>query len=480
MLVSYDPASGDVVGEFDVYDDAQVAQVVAAARAAGGWWSELGFAGRAERLRAFAAQLARDIHDIADLVHRENGKTIDDALLELLPVVERVRWVASHAMRVLRQHSVAPGLLTANLAANVVYRPYGVVGVIGPWNYPVYAPMGAIVDALGAGNAVVFKPSEYTPAVAVRMAEIFADVVPEAPVFQTVTGFAETGAALCRSGVDKVAFTGSAATGRRVMVTCAERLTPVVLECGGNDPLVVADDADVDAAVDAALWGGLVNGGQTCVGVERIYVVESLYDDFVRALVSEVGTITAGESYGPITVPGQLEVIRRHVADALDRGAVALVAGLDAIRAPYVEPIVLADVPADALVEREETFGPVLTVTRVPDVDTAVERANGTAYGLGAAVFSARRGVEIADRMRAGMVSINAPVSYVGVPGLPFGGVGGSGFGRVHGADGLREFAWPQAISRQRFASPLRVMTFRRSRQAVSRLVTGLRAVRGR
>jgi acyl-CoA reductase-like NAD-dependent aldehyde dehydrogenase len=340
-----------------------------------------------------------------------------------------------------------------------------VVGVIGPWNYPVHTPLGSITYALAAGNAVVFKPSEFTPAVGQFLADAFAEAVPEHPVLQLVTGFGETGAALCRAGVDKIAFTGSAATGRKIMAACAETLTPVLLELGGKDALLVDADADVKAAAGAALWGACANAGQTCIGIERAYVVDEVYDEFIRELTDAAKDITAGGErpvIGPMTMPRQLDIVREHIDDALKRGARALVGGEASVHPPYIDPVILVDVPADARVMREETFGPVLPVVRVRDMDDAVDRANETPYGLGAAVFGKRRAYDAARRLRTGMASVNAVLAFAGFPSLPFGGVGESGFGRIHGADGLKEFTRPKAIARQRFSLPAEMMSFDR------------------
>ena len=214
--------------------------------------------------------------------------------------------------------------MAINQAATLEYQPLGVVGVIGPWNYPVFTPMGSIVYALAAGNAVVFKPSELTPAVGGWLVGSFAEVVPEQPVLQLVTGAGPTGEHLARSAVDKIAFTGSAATAKKVMAACAQNLTPMVAECGGKDALIVAADADLDAAADAAAWGALSNAGQTCVGIERVYVAEDVYHSFLEKLADRMAEVRPGEDreadYGPMTLPGQIDVIERHIADALARG----------------------------------------------------------------------------------------------------------------------------------------------------------------
>jgi succinate-semialdehyde dehydrogenase / glutarate-semialdehyde dehydrogenase len=477
---SLDPATGEPVGTFPVHTEADVRAAVARARPAAEWWAGLGFAGRAARLGAWRAQLAGRLGELAELVAREGGKPVDDAVIELATAVEHLHWAPRNARRVLGPRRVRPGLLVANLAATLEYQPYGVVGVIGPWNYPVFTPLGSIVYALAAGNAVVFKPSEFTPAVGRWLVDSFAAVVPEQPVFQLVTGGGETGAALCRSGVDKLAFTGSTATAKKVMAACAETLTPVLLECGGKDALIVAPDADVRAAADAAVWGGMANAGQTCIGIERVYAVDPVYDEFVAALAERARALRPGTEYGPATMPAQLDVIRRHVDDALARGGRAVVGGADAVRPPYAHPTVLVDVPEDAAAVTEETFGPTLTVTRVATVDEAVEKANASPYGLGAAVFARSGGEDIARRIRSGMASVNSVLSYAGVGALPFGGVGDSGFGRIHGDDGLREFARAKSISRPRFPAPLDVTRFDRRPWAIRGLRLVVRAVYGR
>jgi len=483
-FASLDPRTGEVVDYHPVDDEAAVRAAVARAREAAVWWGGLGFDGRRHRLLSWRSRLARRIDELAGLITAETGKPRDDARLEWVLVVAHLDWAARNAERVLRRRRVGSGLLMAQEASTLEYQPYGVIGVIGPWNYPAHTPMGSIGYALAAGNAVVFKPSELTPGVGRALAESLAEVVPEHPLLQVITGFGETGAALCRAGVDKLAFTGSAATAKKVMATCAETLTPVLLECGGKDALLVDADADLDAAADAAVWGGMTNAGQTCVGVERVYVVNDVAAEFTERVVAQMRRLRSGAEpgadLGPLTRPEQVEVIRGHLTDALARGGTALVGGGESVRPPYVEPVVLTDVPEDSIAVTEETFGPMLTVHRVANLDEAVARVNAGRYGLGAAVFSARRGAEIAARLRCGMVAINSVVSFTAVPSLPFGGVGDSGFGRIHGADGLREFTRAKAVTRRRFRPVVPVLTFARPTWAVRVLLWIVRVRYGR
>jgi acyl-CoA reductase-like NAD-dependent aldehyde dehydrogenase len=476
---SLDPRTGNVVATFPIHSAADVEAAVARARIAAAWWQGLGWDGRKERLNAWKRLIVNRADELAELVHRENGKPVTDArLTEVTLPVDHIAWAAKNAPKVLGARKISPGLMMANQAATLEYQPLGVVGVIGPWNYPVFTPMGSIAYALAAGNAVVFKPSEYTPAVGKWLVDTFAEVVPEQPVLQLITGFGETGAALCRAGVDKIAFTGSARTGKKVMAACAETLTPVLMECGGKDAMIVTDDADVEAAATAALWGGMSNAGQTCVGIERVYVTEKVYDDFVSTLTAKAAKVVPGTSYGPITMPGQVDVIRRHIADALDKGGRALTGGH--IDGGLVEPTVLVDVPEDSTAVTEETFGPTLTVARVRDTEEAIERSNATSYGLAGSVFAKTGGVEIARRLRTGMTSVNQVVAFAGIPSLPFGGSGDSGFGRIHGEDGLREFARAKAITRQKYNLPVPLLSFDRTPKVDALLGRAVRFLHGR
>ncbi|MGW4368214.1 aldehyde dehydrogenase family protein [Nocardia takedensis] len=464
---SLDPATGDVVGTYPIHDAEQVGAAVARAREAATWWGELDFAERGKRLRAWGGVLTRRIHQLADVSHAETGKPHSDATLEIALVLDHIAWAAKNARKVLGRKRVSTGLVMSDHSASVEYRPLGVIGVIGPWNYPVFTPLGSIVYALAAGNAVVFKPSEYTPGVGKWLVDSFAQVVPEAPVLQLVTGFGATGEALCRSGVDKIAFTGSPGTARKIMHACADTLTPVVIEGGGKDALLVDADADVAKAADAAVWGALSNAGQTCVGVERIYVHEQVYDEFVGKLTDLVRPLRAGSDaaakIGPMTMPSQPEVVRRHIADALRRGGRALVGGLDAVGDRFVQPTVLVDVPADSLANTEETFGPTVTIAKVASMDEAVDLANDSSYGLGATIYAKKRGKELARRIRSGMASVNSVISFAGIPALPFGGVGESGFGRIHGPDGLREFTYAKAVASRRMPGLMNLTTFGRT-----------------
>jgi acyl-CoA reductase-like NAD-dependent aldehyde dehydrogenase len=480
------PATSEVIATFPVFGEDDVAEAVDLARPAAAWWAGLPAKDRRARLLAWKSHITRYMGRLAELVHTETGKPLADAQLEILLAIVHIDWAARNAHRVLRPRRVRSGLVALNQAATLEYQPLGVVGVIGPWNYPVFTPMGSIAYALAAGNAVVFKPSELTPAVGDWLVSSFAEVVPEAPVLQLITGAGATGGFLARSGVNKIAFTGSAATAKKVMAACAENLTPMVAECGGKDALLVGADADLDAAADAAAWGALSNAGQTCVGIERVYVAEDVYHSFLDKLADRMSQVRPGEDreadYGPMTLPGQIDVIERHIADALARGGRPVIGGLASISKPFVGPVILTDVPEESRAVAEETFGPTVTVASVANLDEGVRLANNSSYGLGASVFARNKkaAMTAARSLRSGMTAVNSVISFASVPALPFGGSGDSGFGRIHGADGLREFARPKSITRQRMRPPVNLTSFSRTDQDMRKILNLVTILHGR
>ncbi len=464
VIESRNPATHEVIGTVPVDGPKVVAEKVARARQAAQVWGQLGFARRREELFRWRREIASRTDDFVDLVHRENGKPLLDSLQEVMVALSHLDHAAKRASTALAPHKVSAGVM-ANFRASVSYHPLGVIGVIGPWNYPLITPMGSIAYALAAGNAVVFKPSELTSLVALLLEETAKAALSVPDVFVVTTGRGQTGAALAGGGVDKVSFTGSTATGRKVMEAAAKNLTPVLLELGGKDAMIIAEDANIDEAAESAVWGSMTNAGQTCISVERCYVVSSVYDRFLDKVVEEIQGINAGATsdakIGAITSPEQVDIIRDHIEDAVAKGAKVLVGGADKIRDSFVEPTVLVDVTDKMKVMREETFGPVLPIQRLDSVEEAIQAANSTPYGLGSSVYGKKGVRALADRMVAGMTAINSVLSFSAIPSLPFGGVGDSGIGRIHGDEGLREFSRCKAISEKRVSIPMNLMSFR-------------------
>jgi acyl-CoA reductase-like NAD-dependent aldehyde dehydrogenase len=453
---SVNPATGEILREFECARESDVLAAVMRARAAQPAWSDLGTAKRIVVLREFQRRLYERKSEIAEAITREAGKPVAEALTtEVLVVLDAARFLIDNAYRLLRDEPVPHGNLATKLKrGRLVHEAYGVVGIISPWNYPFSIPATETLAALVAGNAVVLKPSEFTSLVALELESLLhAAGVPQ-DVFQVVVGDGATGAALIHSGlrgskIDKIVFTGSVATGKRIAAAAAERLLPVMLELGGKDPMLVLDDADVDVASSAAVWGAFVNAGQTCLSVERCYVHRSLYEQFLSACAEKTRKLRVGHGLDPDTDVGpmiherQLRIVEAHVEDAVARGARVLAGGsrLPELGKNFYAPTVLADVTHEMSIMRQETFGPVLPVMAFDNDEDAVRLANDSEYGLAASVWTRdrARGERLAWRIQAGTVMVNDVVSCFGISEAPHGGVKSSGVGRAHGRFGLEE-----------------------------------------
>jgi acyl-CoA reductase-like NAD-dependent aldehyde dehydrogenase len=339
-------------------------------------------------------------------------------------------------------------------------EPYGVIGIISPWNYPFSLPSIQTLTALVTGNAVVLKPSEFTPFSSLELQRLLRHAGLDHDLMQVVTGEGAAGSALLQANIGKMVFTGSVATGRKVAQSAAAKLLPVVLELGGKDPMIVLEDADVNVASSAAVWGAFMNSGQTCLSVERCYVHESIYQKFLDACVAKAGRLRqgVGESgaadLGPMIHERQLETVQRHVDDAIARGARLLLGGKPAreLGPNFFQPTILADVTHDMDLMREETFGPVLPVCSFNSNDEAVALANDSEFGLAASVWTRdkERGEGLARRIHAGTVMVNDVVACFGISEAPHGGVKASGIGRTHGRYGLEEMVWPKYVDSDR------------------------------
>ncbi|HVN87697.1 MAG TPA: aldehyde dehydrogenase family protein [Candidatus Binatia bacterium] len=454
-LTVRDPAHGTAIDELPIDDGAAVCAAVARARAAQPAWSALAVRERARLLKRARRELVRARGEILDRLERETGKARFDVVGELMGVCTNLGYLARHAPRWLRSQRVSTRPLFGK-RGRVTFKPRGVVGIISPWNAPLNLALGDTIPALLAGNAVVIKPSELTPLAVRRAVEAMNRVLPEG-VLQVLIGAGETGATLV-DHVDMICVTGSPETGRRVMQRASSRLTPVLLELGGKDPMIVLRDADLDRAASAAAWGGCMMTGQVCMSVERVYVEAPVADAFIAKLVDRVRNLRVGPNgadaeidFGPFTSPAQIEIVERHLADAVAKGARVLTGGTRRDIGPgiFFEPAVVANVDHSMLLMREETFGPVIPVMAVRDADEALRYANDSSYGLSASVFTTdvARGIELAQRIESGNACVNDCVVSAGVPTLPFGGVKQSGIGSRHGgADGLRQFCIRQAL----------------------------------
>ena len=451
MLISLDPSTGEEIGRVPLLDAAGVAAAVARARAAQTAWAALSYNDRARFILRAREIVLEQVDDIANLISRETGKPVTEAIaMEIVPTLDLMHYFAANAKQILKRKRV--GLGQYNYMARtsyIVYKPLGVVGIISPWNFPWATPLDEVVMALMAGNAVVVKPSELTPLTALKIADVFKQAKLPDGLLEIVTGDGSTGAALVEAGVNKIMFTGSVNTGKRVAEAAAKHLTPVVLELGGKDPMIVFEDANLENAARAAIWGAFCNSGQACASIERCYVHESIAGKFVDLVVKETKLLkqdkpsTGDIDVGAMTNQEQLEIVEDHVSDAVAHGAEVRTGGhrLNKSEGWFHEPTVVTGVNHSMKLMRDETFGPVLPIMTFRTDEEAVRLANDSIYGLTASVFTGDldRGKRIAEQLDAGTVMVNEVVYTHAVAQTPWGGVKQSGYGRTHGSLGLLE-----------------------------------------
>jgi acyl-CoA reductase-like NAD-dependent aldehyde dehydrogenase len=479
------PATGEIAGSVPDLGPEAVAKMAARARAAQPQWEAYGFEGRARVLKRAQKWLMDNSERVVATIVSETGKTYEDAQFAEIAYAANAFgfWAKEGPGYLADDHVKSSQILVKGKKLVLRYRPLGLIGVIGPWNYPLTNSFGDCIPALLAGNSVILKPSEITPLTSLLMAEGMRECGLPDDVLQIATGRGQTGAALIEH-VDMIMFTGSTRTGRKVAEGAARRLIPASLELGGKDPMIVLSDADLDRAANFAAYYSMQNAGQTCISIERVYVEEGVYDEFVAKVSDKVRALRVGKPEGPgsvevgaITFPPQMDTIKDHVADATEKGAHVIVGGHQ-LPGPgrFYEPTVLVDVDHSMKIMTEETFGPTLPIMKVADADEAVRLANDTPYGLGASVFTrdAQRGEAIARRLEAGAANVNDAMINYTVLELPMGGAKASGLGSRHGAGGIRKYCSQQAIVvTARLAMKREVHMFPYKRRT-SRLLAGL------
>jgi acyl-CoA reductase-like NAD-dependent aldehyde dehydrogenase len=492
-IVVENPATGQVIRTVPIVAAEDVAAMVGRARAAQPGWAALGYEGRGKILRRAQKWVTDNAARLADTIVSETGKTHEDAqLAEIAYAANAFGFWAKHAPEYLADEKVrSSNLFVAGRKLVVRYEAVGVVGIIGPWNYPLSNSVGDAIPALAAGNAVVLKPSEVTPLTSLLMADAMRECGLPEDVFQVATGYGETAQALIDE-VDMVMFTGSTATGKKVMARAAETLTPVSLELGGKDPMIVLSDADVERAANAAVFYSMQNGGQTCISIERVYVEAPVYDEFVGKVVEKVRALRQGVptgagsvDVGAVTHPPQLELVRKHVDAAVQAGAKVEVGGHgrgEEGTGRFFEPTVLTGVDHSMAAMTEETFGPTLPIMKVADAEEAIRLANDSPYGLGASVFGkdVARAEAVARRVESGAVCVNdAQLNYLALE-LPMGGWKASGLGSRHGAGGIRKYTRSQSILVTRFAPKKDVHMFPYKARTTKLLGRGVKLLYGR
>jgi acyl-CoA reductase-like NAD-dependent aldehyde dehydrogenase len=452
------PATGEIVATVPDLGADAVAEMAKRARAAQPSWEAYGFEGRARVMLRAQKWVMDNAEQIIATIISETGKTFEDAsLAEISYAGNAFGFWAKNAEQYLEDDRVKSSqLLVKGKKLILRFRPLGLVGVIGPWNYPLTNSFGDCIPALMAGNSVILKPSEVTPLTSLLLAEGLRECGLPEDVLQIATGRGETGAALVEH-VDMIMFTGSTRTGKKVAEEAAKRLIPASLELGGKDPMIVLSDADLERAANFATYYSMQNAGQTCISIERAYVESPVYDEFVQKVSEKVRALRVGKPEGPgsvevgaITFPPQLQTIEDHVTDAVDKGARVLAGGHASKQGGgrFYEPTVLVDVDHTMKCMTEETFGPTLPIMKVQDADEAVRLANDSPYGLGSSVFTrdVERGEQIARRLEAGAANVNDAMINYTVLELPMGGAKHSGLGSRHGAGGIRKYCSQQAI----------------------------------
>ena len=457
-IISYDPSTGEEVGRAPLMDESEISAAVDRARKAQREWARLSYRERARFVLRAREVVLDQLEEIAALISRETGKPPAEAIsMEIVPTLDLMNYFAKNTQQLLDRRKIDLGQY--NLMARssyIFYKPLGVIGIISPWNFPWATPLDEVVMALMAGNAAVVKPSELTPLTALKIGSIFKLAQLPEGLLEVVTGDGSTGAALVEGGVDKIMFTGSVNTGKRVAEAAAKNLTPVVLELGGKDPMIVLEDAKLENAARAAIWGAFCNSGQACASIERCYVHESVAEQFIDLVVKETRLLKQDKAsvesvdIGAMTNERQLQIVENHISDAVARGAKVLTGGhrVNDSNGWFHQPTVVTDVNHSMKLMRDETFGPVLPIMKFKTDDEAISLANDSIYGLTASIFTSdmARGRRLAERIDAGTVMINEVVYTHAVPQTPWGGVKQSGYGRTHGRLGLLELVTHQHI----------------------------------
>jgi acyl-CoA reductase-like NAD-dependent aldehyde dehydrogenase len=471
-LESFNPATGELVGTVETITPGKVQGIVDDVAEVQPFWAALSLEDRARYMRRATDVLLEDLDEIAELLTNEQGKPrVESYTMEILPTVDSLKWIADNGPEILSDEKLSMPVILKSKSAKLTYEPIGVVGVIAPWNYPWSIPFGEVAIALMSGNGVVLKPASLTPLIGERIRQTFEKAGLPEGLIRTVHGGGRIGDALVKSTAGKIFFTGSVEVGRKVGVECAKRMKGSVLELGGKDPQIVCADADLANAVSGAVWGGFANAGQTCSGIERVYVHRDVADSFLEGLVRETERLTVGDprewttEIGPMVSSDQAEIVNELVDDAVESGATKLTGGpveVKGMKGSYIAPIVLTGVTHEMRIMREEIFGPVLPIVTVDSEEQAIELANDSQFGLGASIWTKDRakGERMSHQIESGMVWVNDHSFSHGACQCAWGGVKDSGLGRSHSKFGfyecvtIKQLAWEPGWTRDMWWQP--------------------------
>lgn len=451
-IINKSPLDNQAFGKYKISDNDEITTAFLKAREAQKIWSKTSLKQRGQILKALRQAITADIDKLVDMITKDSGKTNLEALMaDIYPSLELIKYYEKRTEKFLAPEKRSTPLTAPGNTAYVEYQPLGVVTVISPWNYPFQLAINPAITAIAAGNAVILKPSEITPVVGQYVGDIINSIqdIPD-NLIQVLHGSGETGAKIIKAGPDKIFFTGSVATGKKIMEAASQQLIPVELELGGKDPMIVFDDANLIRAARAAVYGGFANTGQLCVSVERLYLQEKIAEEFIELIKKEASKIRftrdpASGDIGPFTHPDQENKVEKQLDKALDDRAEIL---YDGRTDNQPGPIIIGNVNHEMEIAREETFGPVIPVIKFKNTAEAIELANDSNYGLNSSIWTKdiEKARKVASSLETGNCMINDLIKNIGNPDLPFGGTKNSGIGRYHGPEGLRAFTNQKSI----------------------------------
>jgi len=444
VIEIFNPTNGQHLKEIPITTDSQFKEIIEKSIESKNYWNNSIPGFRKNLIKKFRKAIIQNMDLFIETICSETGKKKFEGMLEVYTSVEHMKHSEKLLSKVFKKKNRSVGTLLTKKAWTEL-QPLGIAGIISPWNYPLILTLTPVIEALSAGNVVILKPSEQTPLTTELLKSIWDESTEQPDILQIIYGGGKIGSKLVNAPeVDIICFTGSTKIGKMIAIDCAKNLKPVILELGGKDPMIICEDANIDRAVNGAVWGGMSNAGQTCISVERIFVHENIKGEFVKKISEKIKKLSAGNSknseVGSISVEAGLEKIKSQIKN--EKKASEIIQGGNDKNGFYFPPTVVIDPEFNGELMQDETFGPVVSITSFKTEEEAINLANSTGYGLSASVFSANKskGKKIASQIRAGSVAINDVMTHYGIADLPFGGVGLSGIGRVHGEEGIKAF----------------------------------------